>query len=111
MPLVHLGLVAGLIVAAVVLVLVRAAKSRRVRGREPDPTRPSSPPDLAVDPPPDGPRARFTTGDRSVSGAVVECRSLTKRYEDVVAVDGVTFTLAAGTVTGFLGPNGAGKTT
>jgi ABC-2 type transport system ATP-binding protein len=42
---------------------------------------------------------------------VVTCRSLTKRYGDVLAVDEVTFSLAAGTVTGFLGPNGAGKTT
>lgn len=42
---------------------------------------------------------------------VVICRSLTKRYRDVVAVDEVTFSLPLGTVTGFLGPNGAGKTT
>jgi len=41
----------------------------------------------------------------------VTCESLTKRYGDVVAVDDVTFTLEAGTITGFLGPNGAGKTT
>jgi ABC-2 type transport system ATP-binding protein len=34
-----------------------------------------------------------------------------KRYGDVVAVDGISFSLAPGTVTGFLGPNGAGKTT
>ncbi len=45
------------------------------------------------------------------SEGVVSVRSLTKRYGDVVAVDDLTFTLAAGTVTGFLGPNGAGKTT
>ena len=44
-------------------------------------------------------------------GPVIECRSLTKRYGDVVAVDGISFTLERGTVTGFLGPNGAGKTT
>ena len=42
---------------------------------------------------------------------VVSCRSLTKRYGELVAVDGVTFSLERGTVTGFLGPNGAGKTT
>ena len=42
---------------------------------------------------------------------MVGVRSLTKRYGDVVAVDGLTFLLEAGTVTGFLGPNGAGKTT
>jgi ABC-2 type transport system ATP-binding protein len=42
---------------------------------------------------------------------VVSVSSLTKRYAEVVAVDDVTFSLDAGTVTGFLGPNGAGKTT
>src|SRR6266536_1351093 len=42
---------------------------------------------------------------------VVSVRSLTKRYGEVVAVDDVTFSLQAGTVTGYLGPNGAGKTT
>ena len=36
---------------------------------------------------------------------------LTKRYGDAVAVDDLTFAVAAGPVTGFLGPNGAGKTT
>ena len=45
------------------------------------------------------------------NNAVVEVSSLTKRYDDVVAVDNISFTLAPGTVTGFLGPNGAGKTT
>jgi ABC-2 type transport system ATP-binding protein len=42
---------------------------------------------------------------------VVTVRSLTKRYGDLVAVDDLTFSLHAGTITGFLGPNGAGKTT
>src|SRR5262249_29050339 len=42
---------------------------------------------------------------------VVEVRSLTKRFGRIVAVDDLTFSLSAGTVTGFLGPNGAGKTT
>ena len=42
---------------------------------------------------------------------VVSVHALTKRYGDVVAVEDLTFSLEAGTVTGFLGPNGAGKTT
>lgn len=41
--------------------------------------------------------------------APVKVRHLTKRYGSVVAVDGLTFELTQGTVTGFLGPNGAGK--
>jgi ABC-2 type transport system ATP-binding protein len=36
---------------------------------------------------------------------------LTKRYGTVAAVDGLTFEVGPGRVTGFLGPNGAGKTT
>jgi ABC-2 type transport system ATP-binding protein len=43
--------------------------------------------------------------------AVVSCRSLTKHFDELIAVDQVTFSLQPGTVTGFLGPNGAGKTT
>ena len=36
---------------------------------------------------------------------------LTKRYGDMLAVDGISFTVAPGEIFGFLGPNGAGKTT
>jgi ABC-2 type transport system ATP-binding protein len=42
---------------------------------------------------------------------VVEAQGLSKRYGTVQAVDGLTFTIYRGTITGFLGPNGAGKTT
>ena len=42
---------------------------------------------------------------------MIEARGLTKCYGPVVAVDGLTFDVAPGKVTGFLGPNGAGKST
>ena len=42
---------------------------------------------------------------------MIEAEGLTKRYDGGTAVDGVTFTVRPGTVTGFLGPNGAGKST
>ncbi len=42
---------------------------------------------------------------------VVAVRALTKRFGRALAVDALSFSLDAGTVTGFLGPNGAGKTT
>ncbi|WP_248958556.1 ABC transporter ATP-binding protein [Sphaerisporangium perillae] len=43
--------------------------------------------------------------------AAIEIRNLSKSFGAVRAVDDVSFTVEAGTVTGFLGPNGAGKTT
>jgi ABC-2 type transport system ATP-binding protein len=42
---------------------------------------------------------------------VIEVRGLVKRFGPATVVDGLSFTVGAGTVTGFLGPNGAGKTT
>jgi lipooligosaccharide transport system ATP-binding protein len=38
-------------------------------------------------------------------------QALTKRYDDLIAVDGIDFDVPQGVVYGFLGPNGAGKTT
>ncbi|HWA66178.1 MAG TPA: ABC transporter ATP-binding protein [Mycobacteriales bacterium] len=41
----------------------------------------------------------------------IEVHQLTKRYGTSLAVDGLSFTVEPGKVTGFLGPNGAGKST
>lgn len=46
-----------------------------------------------------------------VEGPVIEVDGLVKRYGSTVAADGLSFTVARGTVTALLGPNGAGKTT
>ncbi|MDQ4503948.1 ABC transporter ATP-binding protein [Sinomonas sp. ASV322] len=42
---------------------------------------------------------------------MIQATDLAKVYGDKTAVDGVTFTVEPGRVTGFLGPNGAGKST
>ncbi|KQY42969.1 ABC transporter ATP-binding protein [Cellulomonas sp. Root137] len=42
---------------------------------------------------------------------MIEAHDLTKRYGTKLAVDGISFTVQPGRVTGFLGPNGAGKST
>jgi ABC-2 type transport system ATP-binding protein len=42
---------------------------------------------------------------------MIEARDLTKDYGDKRAVDGLSFDVSPGIVTGFLGPNGSGKST
>jgi ABC-2 type transport system ATP-binding protein len=43
--------------------------------------------------------------------ATIEVTGLRKRFGQTVALDGLSFTVTPGQVTGFVGPNGAGKTT
>ena len=42
---------------------------------------------------------------------MIEADDLRKAYDDVVAVDGVSFAVESGEIFGLIGPNGAGKTT
>ncbi|MEU5107404.1 MULTISPECIES: ATP-binding cassette domain-containing protein [unclassified Streptomyces] len=47
----------------------------------------------------------------TMRGLPIEARDLRKRYGPTAAVDGLTFAVRPGLVTGFVGPNGAGKST
>lgn len=42
---------------------------------------------------------------------IIEIKNVTKRYEDKLAVDNISFTIEKGELFGLLGPNGAGKST
>jgi ABC-2 type transport system ATP-binding protein len=59
------------------------------------------------------PRVRPPTGTRASTdaGAAIKVSGLSKRFGETLAVEGLSFSVAAGRVVGFLGPNGAGKTT
>jgi ABC-2 type transport system ATP-binding protein len=43
--------------------------------------------------------------------ATIDVAGLRKRFGSTMALDGMSFTVAPGLVTGFVGPNGAGKST
>ena len=49
--------------------------------------------------------------DARLDGPAIETTDLTKRFGDVLAVDGLDLSIPQGDVYGFLGPNGSGKTT
>ncbi len=46
-----------------------------------------------------------------MSEATIEVTGLRKRFGSVLALDGMSFTVRPGQITGFIGPNGAGKST
>jgi ABC-2 type transport system ATP-binding protein len=46
-----------------------------------------------------------------MNDVTIEVDGLRKRFGPTVALDGMTFTVAPGQITGFIGPNGAGKST
>ena len=43
--------------------------------------------------------------------ATIEVNRVLKRFGETVALDGLSFAVTPGSVTGFVGPNGAGKST
>ncbi|MFN8831118.1 MAG: ATP-binding cassette domain-containing protein [Labrys sp. (in: a-proteobacteria)] len=45
------------------------------------------------------------------ANAALDLRSVSKRYDGIVAVDDITCRIDGGRITGLIGPNGAGKTT
>ena len=46
-----------------------------------------------------------------MSDATIAVTGLRKRFGSTLALDGMSFTVRPGQVTGFVGPNGAGKST
>ncbi|WP_331233699.1 ABC transporter ATP-binding protein [Natronorarus salvus] len=52
-----------------------------------------------------------TATDRTVAEPALRVENLRKRFGGIVAVDGASFAVDAGSITGLIGPNGAGKST
>ena len=46
-----------------------------------------------------------------MSTPAIEARNLTKKFGEITAIQGVSFVVEGGGITGLLGGNGAGKTT
>jgi ABC-2 type transport system ATP-binding protein len=57
------------------------------------------------------PEATPTDPKAAVATPILRCVNLRKRFDDLLAVDGINFEIAPGESYGLLGPNGAGKTT
>lgn len=51
------------------------------------------------------------TGFSGMIGLMIEVKNLTKKFDNFLAVDDISFSVNKGEIFAFLGPNGAGKTT
>ena len=61
--------------------------------------------------PADAARGPTAAGDSADESALLAVENLVKQFGGITAVDGATFDVAPGTLTGLIGPNGAGKST
>ena len=59
----------------------------------------------------DGSRTRSGSGSESEYDVPLEVENLSKQFGGITAVDGASFEVEAGSLTGLIGPNGAGKST
>ncbi|EMA12011.1 MULTISPECIES: ABC transporter ATP-binding protein [Haloarcula] len=57
------------------------------------------------------PRQETAVTSDAIESPLLEVTGLRKEFGGVVAVDGATFSVAEGSLTGLIGPNGAGKST
>ena len=104
-----------LIVAVYAVVALATGGARRVQAAAPEDPPTDDEAEIAMGAVEQRLALRALTSARvSASSAgepILVVEHLTKRFGDRVAVDDVSFDVAAGEVFGFLGPNGAGKTT